>query len=345
MTMQEVKDQACWKTMLRHGQPKCWSVAEQRMVKHVRVEIVRNLEGQQLLYNQVDAGTFDELTKAQNECCDHWKKEAAFKETFKCMTSAELAACPDAAELHAKKFTHEDYDDGHFKKFIPANVTESARTICFNKDTVGVMNRPYEQFRFISQKDNLDIAGAINDLTCITECVRNNTKSDFSQSQDHSWLVQNIKNLGAFKFELLLDTPIKEIDATEKKVIQGTIVKKVNGLGALVHIDWDKGCTRIYTKFKLGMYADKHIETVLMGAREVLDAFQKFQETGTWVADVTERIVALFKEHCVAYPAKKDLFAKVGAEALEMNLIAVDDFADRVPADLADTLETADWRA
>lgn len=57
---------------------------------------------------------------------------------------------------------------------------------------------------------------------------------------------------------------------------------------------------------------------------------------------MTAPIVELFKEHAAACPAKADLFAKVGAEALAKNLIAVDDFADRIPADLADT---PDWNA
>lgn len=51
MTMKEVNEQACWKAAVRKGSAKSWSVAEQRMVKHVRVEIIRNIKGSQLLYN------------------------------------------------------------------------------------------------------------------------------------------------------------------------------------------------------------------------------------------------------------------------------------------------------
>lgn len=116
----------------------------------------------------------------------------------------------------------------------------------------------------------------MDDLTCITETVRDNTEHDFAETNDHSWLCQNIKNLGAFKFEILLNTPIFDVDKYEKKAMQASIVRLVGLADALVNIDWEKGQTRVYTKFKLGMYADKHIEAVLLGARHVLDAFQKF---------------------------------------------------------------------
>jgi hypothetical protein len=119
-------------------------------------------------------------------------------------------------------------------------------------------------------------------------------------------------------------------------------VPKIKALGCFVKLDWKNNQTTIHTNFKLGRSADQHIDIVIKGARMILDAFQKYQESEEWITKVTAPLAELFKTCGAANPNKVDCFKAVGAEALAKNLIAVNDLEKRVPAGLADT---PDWAA
>jgi hypothetical protein len=117
-------------------------------------------------------------------------------------------------EMKAKKCCLSAYSDATYKHVICEEVQKSAKLLCFNGDTFGVMNHPYEQFRFISQKKGFNIGGAFDDLASITDCA---DKADCKWSQTNfvSWTVGNLANAGAFKFEICLETPMAEIDKDE----------------------------------------------------------------------------------------------------------------------------------
>ena len=113
----------------------------------------------------------------------------------------------------------------------------------------------------------------LDDMAKITETLNSKTDHTFAESNHRSWVCGNLSNLGAFRFTMKLNTPMKEIDATEKKGLQAAIVKRMKEFGVQIEIDWAKGTSKVFTRFKLGMTADKHIECVVNAARCLLDQF------------------------------------------------------------------------
>lgn len=153
--------------------------------------------------------------KGFNECVSYNTGEIKSK-------SAEDQACMKEKKMHPDCWT-----DGIYNKVVPAHVRDSQKFVMLNKDTAVMCNTGYEHFIIVSQKSGFNMNALLDDMAAITQCLESTKTYSFAQSSAKSWLVGNLMHLGAFRFSMKLNTPMKEIDANEKKGLLKLIVAKM----------------------------------------------------------------------------------------------------------------------